>query len=144
MISRRGTQFINDVIHALKLEYGFSLTIYKRVSTDINLDTGDVNPTVSFKQVPRAVILPRSLLREFFHTEYDTNDRLIIIDYNDLRGFEVSIDDYVIFNNKKYLVNKVIVYDYNAAVIIKVKESEGTEVDDYFTTTSDLDIEDDV
>lgn len=126
MTRRLATQFINDTIYSLKREYGFPLTIFKKVSSSINIETGVVSNVLLSQYIRRAVLLPRTLIREIFKVEYDSNSRLIIIDYNDLDDFTVAKDDYIVFNSKKYLVNEIIVYDYGAAVMLNVKESLGS------------------
>jgi len=136
MTNRLATQFINDTIYSLKREYGFSLTIFKKLASAIDIESGVVSDTLSFKYVQRAVLLPKTLIREVFKVEYDSNSRLIIVDFNDLSDFTVEIDDYIVFDNRKYLVNGVTTWDYDAAVMLNVKESLGSTVNEYFEATS--------
>jgi hypothetical protein len=140
MTYRADTQFINDTIYSLKREYGFPLTIFKQISSSVNVETGIVTPTISFKYIHRAIFLPRIFIRMMAIAEYDANSRLILIDFNDLGNFTPNKDDYVIFQNKKYIVNKIITHDYDAAVVLNVQESIGSIVSENFESESTLEL----
>jgi len=138
MTNRYDTQFINDTIYSLKREYGFPLTIFKQVSSSVDVETGIVTPTISFKSISKAIFLPRIFIRLISTVEYDANSRLILIDFNDLGSFVPNKDDYVIARDKKYIVNKIITHDYDAAVVLSVQESLGSVVSEYFEAESTL------
>lgn len=133
--------FIKQTIYSLKKEYSLPITIYKIVSSSVDVDSGNITRNIAFRYIKHAILLPKSLTRELFQVEYDINSRLIFIDFDDLKGFVPNIDDYVIYNNRKYLVNEVTTYDLDAAIILKVTESLGSEVDDFFGVASELSID---
>jgi hypothetical protein len=133
---------ISDVIYHLKREYGFSVTLYQKVAETVDIDTGAVSTTVRFKYIPKAVMLPVTLVRTIFQSEYDTNSRVMLIDNHDLGTFVLAKDDWIIFNNKKYLVNAVTTYDNNLATIAELKESLGKAVSENWELISEMDLDD--
>jgi len=128
--------FIKQTIYSLKKEYGLPITIYKIISSLPDVDSGIISKTISFRRIRRAIVLPRALSREIFQVEYDSNSRLMFIDFDDVKNFEVKINDYIVFRNKKYLVNQVTTYDLDAALVLYLTESLGSDVNDYFETES--------
>jgi len=133
--------FIKDTIYQLKKEYGQSITIYKIATSIVDYDTGVKNTTVSFKRVKKAVLLPSSLIRTFVYKSgldpdfkegafIDVNDRIILIDARDIRNFEIEIDDYIIYDDKRWLVIKSTQFEDQAAYLIQLRVSEGSELFD--------------
>lgn len=134
--------FISENIYQLKQEYGFPVALYKTISVETDLATGNILPTVAIRYIKRAVLLPRTLLRELFKSEYDTESRIFIFDCKDLGSYIIEKDDYIIDSAKKFLVNKIINFDYDLAVIVEAKESLGQDVLDHLTIESELSLDD--
>ena len=144
MFQRKATRFIQSVIYRLKRQYGFQLTLYKILNVDKDLDTGEQRDNVKLLTIRRAVLLPSSLTRKFIYDPaylksnknfttggtFDPNNREILLDYRDVGEFDIEIDDYVIYDRKRWQVVEVIELEYKTAFIIKVTESKGSEAVD--------------
>lgn len=139
---RKETRMVRKVIYRLKRDYGFSLTIYKIIDTDLNLKTGKKRRIIKFKKINKAVLLPSRMFRAFVYDLsyiaaaknftsggfFDPNDRVILIDWQDTRDFEIEIDDYIIYDNHQYLVSEVREFEYRAAYLLKVREVKGSKI----------------
>jgi hypothetical protein len=141
-MSNAGSAMVRDTIYQLKREYGLSATIFQKVSETVDIDTGAVTNNIRFKHIARAIMLPVTLSRTLFQTEYDSNSRIIYIDNSDLGTLVLAKDNWIVFNSKKYLVNDVTTYDNNLATVAELKESLGSDVSSDFEITSEMDLDD--
>ena len=129
--------FISNVIYSLKREYGLSAILVDIISATIDINTGNERKTVRYIPINRAVFLPSNILRMFVKggTDYDVDKKYILIDYKDI-NITPEIEDYIVFNDKQYIIEKVDIFDINLAYILTVKESLGSAFE------SDIIIED--
>lgn len=129
--------FIKNVIYQLKKEYGKYITIYKNTSNTVDFDTGIKNTVVTFRRVKKAVLLPSNLIRTFVYKSgldpdfkeggfIDINDRIMLIDAKDLRNFDLTMDDYIVYSNKRWQVIKVTEFEDQAAYLVQLRVSEGS------------------
>ena len=111
--------FIKENIKALKREYGFPVILCNIVSTDLDLDTGEKRRTLQIRYIPRAVLLP---VKHYYKEGYNPNDRDLLVDYSD---FNIKVGTQVIYNEKCYDVIEVVIFERNAAYILKLRALEG-------------------
>lgn len=133
---KRATRFIQRVIYTLKRLYGFTLTLHKVSSEDLDRKTGQRTATIQICKIKRAIILPSVLQTKFEHDLiqnnfaygglYDSSLRKVIIDARDLGDFEIEMDDYFIFEEKRWDVSKIDAFEFDTAFLIVGKEVKGT------------------
>lgn len=154
MVQRKATRFIQSVIYRLKRQYGFPLTLHKIISVDRDLDTGDQRNTIRLLTIKRAVLLPTSLMRRFIYDPaylksnknfttggtFDPNNREILLDYEDVGEFNIEIDDYIIYDDKRWQVTMVSELEYKTAFVIEVCEGKGSPVEDLLKPSHTLNL----
>lgn len=140
MANRRQTRFIKQVLYQLKKEFGFEITIHRVVSETKDLENGTIEPVIITQRVRRAIMLPDDSQRKFeydlafiaaaknftYGGFYDTSIRRVIIDVADLRGFEVAIDDYFIWNEKRWNISRIDWFELQTGIVLYAKMVEGT------------------
>ncbi len=136
MTRRKQTAFIRKILYTLKRGYGFPITLHKITDETHNYETGKKVPTIITKKINRAIILPATLRRVFesdslptdfkYGALYNSSLRQVIIDANDLDDFEIEINDYLIWNEKKWQVSQVQELEYQTAYNLLIKMVEGT------------------
>lgn len=128
-MKRRATQFIKDTIYQLKMEYGFPAILVGIVGESVDVDTGDVVRTVRKVSIKRAIWLELNTIRKFLPNDsaYDLNDRWLLVDYADLRGLDIKINDLAVIDDTTYVVDSVVTYDLDAAVILKLVSADAVE-----------------
>lgn len=134
-IRPKQTRFIRRVVYTLKRAYGFPVTFYKITSDTLNLETGTRSPVREYKKVEQVIILPSNLQREFevavknftYGGFYDTAIRKIIVDIPDLEGFEIEIDDYFIWDSKRWQVAQIFDLEYETSVLVIGRMVKGTK-----------------
>lgn len=125
------------VVNKLKLEFGLPMHIWHPISNDHNIETGKIVRQFQMIYIRRGVLLPKNLTRSFeydltylnsgtnfvYGALFDVAQRNILVDVSDLpKGFEVTNEDMVIFNAKRWEVLKTALSEDNKAVYIAVKE----------------------
>jgi len=141
---RKETRLIRRVFYRLKRDYGFPIRLYKIIDVTLDLEAGTKTRRVRCKSILRAVFVTARLFRSFVYDLsyiavnknfvsggfFDANDRVILIDWQDTRDFEVELDDYIIYDDKHYLVTGVRVFENDAGYLVKVRGVTGAEVID--------------
>lgn len=136
MTRRQQTVFIRKMLYTLKRGYGFPITLHKITDETHNYETGKRVPTILTQRIERAIILPATLRRIFesdslptdfkYGALYDSSLRQVVIDADDLNDFEIEINDYLIWNEKRWQVSQVQELEYQTAYNILIKMVEGT------------------
>lgn len=136
-------KFIKRCIKQMKREYGGSITVYRLDTATTNYDTGAKTSTRTSVFIRRAVVLPATLTRDVIQTismisankkvvtggSFTPADRHIIIDRSDVPStFEISDDDWIVYEGKRYDILSIDEYEYKTAWLVKVKRIEGAEV----------------
>lgn len=145
-ISMPNLYFIRRTLYTLKKEYGFPLALYRRTVSDTDLATGKKTVVKVKYPVKRAILCSTpSVQRQFeYHLSYvaanrnfaygalfDTQNISFLIDAQDLpRGFVPTIDDFVIYNQKRYNVVKMELLDHRLAYFLTLKQLVGAEVNE--------------
>ena len=138
-------------LYSLKKEYGAQIDIHKLVSSETNVRTGQKQLTATVTRVRRAIVLPARIDRiaqlgiskissnkEFaFGGTYDSAQREFIIDRRDVRNLpELSADDWIVFNERKYQVKSVEAFEYDTGWVITARELVGDNEGQVFSLTA--------
>lgn len=141
---RKATRLIRKAFYKLKRDYGFPLRLYKITNVALDLEAGTKTRRVRYKSISRAVFVSARLYRSFvydlsFIAEnknfvsggfFDPEDRVILIDWQDTRDFEIEVDDYIIYDNKHYLITERRTFENDAGYLVKVRLTTGSELVD--------------
>lgn len=138
---RLGTRSIRRTIYSLKRTFGFPIVIYKIIDSALDLETGNKLNTFRFKRVQRAPILPTKYVRRFVTAAkdgtprglFDAGVKWILIDWQDLRDFEITIDAIISYDGANYLISEVHEFELKTAYVVKAQEIVG----DTFISPSD-------
>jgi hypothetical protein len=136
--------FIKRALYKLKQNYGFPLDIYRVLRNDVNLATGRKTVLKTKFPVRRAILIQAPMLARKFSYDltylaanknfaygalYDVESTAFLIAVDDLpRGFVPTLDDYVIYNHKRYNVTEAELLDHKMAFFLKLKEAKGATV----------------
>lgn len=137
-MNQRQTRFIRKTLYSLKKEFGFSITFHKLTET-YNLETGERTPSIEIKKINRAIVMPDALQRKFeydlafiaaaknftYGGFYDTSLRRIIVDHQDLEGFELEVGMYFIWSEKRWEIAKIVEFELQTGFIIFARMVEG-------------------
>ena len=113
-------QWIKNNIYKLKQTSGKKIIIQSKSNTQYNLETGKRVVNYFWLEVPKAIVLEERFERVFDPVDgrfrlggYQENKiRNILIDRNDLpKDFVITLEQWIIFNNKRYDIIKVEDYD---------------------------------
>ncbi len=136
MTRRKQTAFIRKILYTLKRGYGFPITLHKITDETHNYETGKRSPTIITQKINRAIILPATLRRVFetdslstgfkYGALYDSSLRQVVIDAADLGNFKIEINDYLIWDERRWQVSQVQELEYQTAYNLLIKMVEGT------------------
>ncbi len=138
--------FIKRTLYILKRQYGVPLALYRRTMSETDLATGKKTVTKVKYPVKRAVLCSTpSVQRQFeYHLSYlaanknfaygalfDTQNITFLIDAQDLpRGFVPNLDDFAIYNHKRYNISKMELLDHRLAYYLSLKLLVGSEINE--------------
>ncbi len=130
---RKQTRFIRKILYTLKKGFGFTVTLHKVTDESLNFETGQRTPTIITKRIEKAIILPATRQMKFENQPADfkygglftTALRQVIIDKQDVLNFEIEVDDYFIWNAKRWQVSKIDSLEYETAFTLTVRMVEG-------------------
>lgn len=132
-------RFISNLLYSLKRQYGAEVTIYQTQSKDFNPKTGKMATTRKRVYVKLGIVLPDTLANKFayehsflaanrqftYGAQWDQRQRLIIIDGHDLpKDFTIGLEDSVVHNDFRYVVNKADVIDGGLGYLLTVVKAE--------------------
>lgn len=138
-VNRNLVQRIRQALYSLKRDYGAEITVYKLVSSETEVTTGARQIVTESYRVKRAIVMPVKITRdqkqsislissnkEFVEGgTYDVGTRDFIIDRRDISLPELSADDWIIYNRKKYQIRSVENFEVDAGWIITARELIG-------------------
>ncbi len=141
---RKETRLIRRAFYRLKRDYGFPIRLYKITNVTLDLEAGTKTRRVKYKSIPRAVFVTARLYRSFVYDLsfiavnknfvsggfFDAEDRVILIDWQDTRDFEIEVDDYIVYDDKHYLITERRIFENNAGYLVKVRSVTGSELID--------------
>ncbi len=140
VINRNLNQRIRAALYQMKKDYGASIDIYKLVSSATDVRTGEKVVTKTVTHVRRAIIVPAKIDRVAQQTisvisankqfvtggTYDVSQREFIIDRRDVPTLpELTADDWIVFNRRKYQIKNVEAFEYDTGWVITARELVG-------------------
>ncbi len=141
-VNRNLNYRIRQALYQLKKDYGAPIDIYRLISSETNVRTGEKVITKTVTHVHRAVVVPARIDRtaqqsislisanKQFVTggSYDSAQRDFIIDRRDVRTLpELTADDWIVYNNRKYQVKTVEAFEIDAGWVITARELVGEQ-----------------
>jgi hypothetical protein len=136
-------RFIKSVIYKMKRSYGLPIDYYQASSHTLDVEDGDKVTTLIKTRIQRAVVLRAREFQSFVYDlafisankdfttggYFDPEDRRVIIDRSDVPiSFEPAVDDYYIFQNRKYEVKEILSYEDDYAYIMLARRLKGAEL----------------
>lgn len=136
---RKQTQYIKRVLYTLKRGYGFPLTLLKIDEETYDKETGKRTAIIEHLKIKKAIVLPSDFTRKFdydlafiaanrnftYGGFYDTSTRKIIIDATDLGDWDIEIEDYFIFDEKRWQIARVHEFELQTGFMIMGREVKG-------------------
>ena len=139
-VSYTMNRFIRKTLYSLKRAYGSTVDIYKLSSATTNYKTGVKTIGKSMTRVERCIVLPVKVQREtmqgisqisagkkfMYGGTFDAGTRLFIVDARDMAtDYEFNMDDWLVYNARKYEIKDLSEFEQNAAWVITGKEVLG-------------------
>jgi hypothetical protein len=139
-VNRNLNQRARQALYTLKREYGATIDIYKLVSSDTDVRTGQKTIVKTVVHVPRAIVMPEKTDRTSKHSislissnkEFvtggttDIGTRDFIIDRRDTPTIpDLTDDDWVVYNGRKFQIATVQAFEVDAGWIIGTRELVG-------------------
>ena len=122
-------------VYVLKRQYGGPIDIYKLVSSETDVRTGEKVVSVTVYHVKRAIILPAGYSRTKLSTGViggfpgglrDSNARDFIVDRKDAPQLEsLTVDDWIVYKQRKYQIAKVEACEFESSFLISTKQLVG-------------------
>ncbi len=118
-LNQRSTEV---VVYGMKRRYGQVGYYFRVLDSTRNLQTGVITKNEQEIKIKRMVVAPAKQTREFSYDLsyiaanknftyggfFDINQRIIIIDAKDLpKDFEPNLNDYIVFNKRRYEVQEM-------------------------------------
>jgi len=133
---------IKVIIYRLKRNFGVSIQLVRLLTMTNNIRTGDMSQTKLTIDIARAVMSATRQLRDFVYDlafiaanknftqggYFDASDWTTIIDAKDLpKDFIPTLDDYILYDGKKYNFKEVhpVAKKYAWLIILKQVEAIG-------------------
>ena len=139
-VNRNLNQRIRQALYQLKKDYGAPIDIYKLVSSETDARTGEKIVAKTVTHVRRAIVVPSRMDRVANQTislisankqfvtggHYDVNERDFIIDRRDVPALpELTADDWIVYNRRKYQVKTVESFEVDAGWVVTARELVG-------------------
>lgn len=142
---------IRQILYAFKQQYGAGpVSFYRVTSSATNLDTGVKTVSKDVKVVRRVTVLPARVYRNLISTiskisadkpfvyggTFDSRKRAILIDRRDAQNLEVAVDDWFVYEGKKYEIKH---YDEvtREAYVVLGEQVEGDEPEQIYVLRAD-------
>lgn len=136
-------RIIRQTIYQLKHRYGAPVDVYKMQSASTDRRTGERTTEVSKVYVRKAVVLPADAVRKFFQgisyiseskpfvsqggPGWDQDMRGFIFDGRDLIDYQWEVEDWIVYDGKKYEVTKIEELEYRTGWMIVGKRVRGSD-----------------
>jgi hypothetical protein len=130
--NRQHNYMIKSLIYQLKRQYGGRIDIYKFLGSTVDLCTGAAVTEKTLTEVTRAVVLPARAMRNFIQSiskisvdkafvyggTYDRRIRMFLVDRLDAPDLELSNDDWVVYDGKKYEIKHFDEFEFGSLWVI--------------------------
>jgi hypothetical protein len=132
-------QQIRRVLYALKRQYGGAIVVYQNGAVTTDTKTGAVTRTKTATRIHWAVVLPVTISREVKQSislisankqfvtggSFEAGKRLFIIDRRDCPALRLQESDWLVYNGRKYAIEKYEEYEFETAYMIHGKQLAG-------------------
>jgi len=127
----------------MKRTYGLPITLYSQTLGVTDPKTGKKSSTYQRAEIRRAIVQPARHTTSFVYDLsyisankdfttggfFDTSDRRVIIDGKDLPlDWEMDLDQFVVFNNKRYDLKSINEFDLRLGFILVMREVKGQQI----------------
>lgn len=139
-INRNLNRRIRQALYSLKREYGAPIDIYKLLSTDTDVRTGQKTLLKSATHIRRAPVLPSKIVRTVNQSislissnkqlvtggTYDLSKRDFLVDRLDAPNLPtLTADDWIVYDGRKWQIESVEDFEVHAGWIITGRELVG-------------------
>lgn len=129
--------FIRNMLYSLKRRFGHPMEYVYKITTSTDTRTGKVTITRDSFRIKKAILLPTTLERNFSYDLtfiasnknftyggiYDTNERRIILDGNDLPNqFEPETGQSLIFDGKRWDIKEAQKFQVGKGYLILARQ----------------------
>ena len=136
-------RFVRTLLYSLKREYGQRVDLYRLAGSTLNTETGIKTQTIQHITLWRCIVLSGDMIRSMsyghsflaadrnfaYGGKFDVGTKGFIVDVQDLpSGFQIDMDDYLVYEGKRYDPKKVTKTDDGYAFAVTGKEAEGGTV----------------
>lgn len=143
---------MQTALYVLKRQYGGPIVIYRLLSSEVNLETGEAEVKTLATRVKRAIVLPVRLTRDIARNisvisadktmvqggSFEVGKKVFIVDRRDARSLVLSHDDWLVWNGHKYQIEKIDEIEFDSGWIITGKVLLGeTDLEDGLQQTVD-------
>jgi hypothetical protein len=132
-------RLVRSVTYQMKKQYGGEITLYKLVSAATDRSTGVKTETHTSVYIRRAVVLPVRVKRELIQSisqisankklvmggNFDVGVRMFIVDRRDAPGFELTNDDWIVYDHTRYDIEAIDEYEQATSWLITARAIEG-------------------
>ncbi len=122
-------------LYTLKRQFGGPIAIYRLLSSQVDPKTGIAIVETRITRVRRAAVLPATYTRDVVRNisiisadkqmlqggSYDASKRVFIIDRRDARNLVLSLDDWLVWDGRKYQFEKISELEFRTGWIITGK-----------------------
>lgn len=146
-INRNLNQRNRAALYSLKRLYGGGpVSIYTQLGSEVNLDTGVRSIDKDVTVVQRVIILPSKVARQVVRSisqisankafveggYFDTETRMFIIDRNDAPGLSVRLDDWLVYEDRKFEIKDIQEFEFDAGYAIIARHQVGERPEQIF------------
>jgi hypothetical protein len=135
------TNFIKSILYNLQNEYGNKATFIKIISEQTNSLTGQRTVTRDILQLKKVVNLPEDVAKKYWYDmaflkantnftyggEVDVKVRQVIIVKKDLKGREITLQDFLIIDRLRYHITKIYDLEHDLGYLVQLKATKGPD-----------------
>jgi hypothetical protein len=139
IVNRNISRRIAQTLYMLKRQWGGSFSIYSVGDATVDHLDGTQDEPATVIHVKRGIILPGKSIRDIKHNismisanktfvfggTYDKTARTFIVDRVDAPNLDLTMSDYIIYNDKRYEVREFQEFEFDSAWIIATQAIEG-------------------
>jgi hypothetical protein len=145
--NRSLNRFIRRTLYSLKRQYGSRVDVYQLNDAETDYETGAKTVSKTVNIVRKCIVLPVKIAREVVQTisqisankmfvlggTYDAGTRMFILDTRDMPDdHEFTMDDWIIYNGRRYDLKSVEEFEQHSAWTIIGKEVKGVRPEQVF------------
>lgn len=139
IVNRNLSRRISHVLYSLKRLWGGSFTIYQMGDATVDTLTGSKDIPRSVIHIRRGLVIPGKSIRDVEQSisvisankafvtggTYDTTARLFIVDRVDAPNLDLTVSDWIVFDNRRYEVKEFQEFEFDSAWVIAGQAIEG-------------------